>query len=56
MVIRIQYICLEPPKQNLQEIIRPQAAFAEVSHTPNTAALLIVQGLKVAESDPSYVQ
>lgn len=32
------------------------SSFAEVSHTPNTAALHIVQGLRVAECDPSYVQ
>lgn len=54
--MRIQYIYLEPPKQDLQEIIRHQAGLAEVSHAQNTAALHVVQGVKAAESDPSSAQ
>lgn len=53
MVIRIQYIYLESPKQNLQEIIRHQAGLTKVSHAPNTAALHIVEGVKITEKDPS---
>lgn len=52
MVIRVQYIYPKPPKQNLQEIIRHQAGLAETSHAPNAAALTVVQGVEVAESDP----
>lgn len=55
-LIRVSYIYLEPPKQNLQEIIRCQAGLAEVSPAPNTAALQVVQGVKAAESDLSSAQ
>lgn len=53
MVIRIQYIYLEPPKQNSQETIRHQASLTEVSHAPNTAVLHAAEGVEMAENVPS---